>query len=61
MQLKVAVAVAGVAYGAEFTVLSPDEAQGYPNGVQSTVWQPGMPARPASGKRVEISFGPRGA
>ncbi len=61
VQLKITVSVQGAAYNAAFTVLSPNEAQGYPNGVQSTVWQPGMAAVPASGKRVEISFGPRGA
>jgi hypothetical protein len=56
--LEASVTVAGCGYRASYTVLSPTQAQGYPNGVQSTIWQPGMVARPASGKRAEISFKP---
>ncbi|NLG26724.1 MAG: ADP-ribosylglycohydrolase family protein, partial [Chloroflexi bacterium] len=56
-QLRATVVLNGTTYRASYTVLSPAEAQGYPNGVQSTAWQPPMHATPTSGKRVEIAFG----
>jgi hypothetical protein len=54
--LHVVVEVDGRSYRAAFTVLSPQEAQGYPNAVQSTQWSPGMAVRCHSPRLPGISF-----
>ncbi|NLF40306.1 ADP-ribosylglycohydrolase family protein [bacterium] len=46
----------GVACRAAFTVLSPNDAQGYPNIVRSSDWKPGMKINTWSSRKPSISF-----
>jgi ADP-ribosylglycohydrolase len=55
-ELWVTVDLEGEVHRTMFTVLAPKEAQGYPNGVQSTDWVPGMHVRPFSLRRPGIRF-----
>lgn len=55
-RLHVTVEVDGKSYQAMFTVLSSQEAQGYPNAVQSTQWSPGLEPKCHSLGRPGIRF-----
>jgi hypothetical protein len=60
-KLRMSVEIDGKTYTAEFTVLSPNDAQGYPDAVQSTEWSPGMTISPFSPKLPGMNFvSPRG-
>jgi ADP-ribosylglycohydrolase len=54
--VQVTVKSNGRRYVASYVVLSPREAQGYPNAVQSTQWSPGKAVRCHSPRRPGISF-----
>jgi hypothetical protein len=54
--LRVTVARENRTYSGDFMVLSPQEAQGYPNAIQSTVWSPGMTFKCSSPRYPDIQF-----
>jgi hypothetical protein len=54
--VQVTVESNGRRYVASYVVLSPREAQGYPNAVQSTQWSPGKAVSCHSPRRPGISF-----
>jgi ADP-ribosylglycohydrolase len=56
VEIKVSADLDGKTYGASFVLLSPDQAQGYPNAAQATEWSPGMRLRSHSPKRPGAWF-----
>ena len=54
--LEVTAAVKRDKHTASFAILSPNDAQGYPNAVPSTQWRPGMTVRSTSPRHPGISF-----
>ena len=51
-KLRVSVVCGGSSGSAEFSVLSPKDAQGFPNITQSTQWSPGMKVNKCSGRTI---------